>query len=746
MEDHGIVSTREKLESVIGNYHDFLGDEAGNLCRQHGIDPAKKLQVDLASIAEKGRLLKIGVVGRTNSGKSSLLNALLFEGQSILPKAATSMTAALTTLSYGEKLAAEVEFFTDADFKDIEAKYKEYKQERERLYRTYLDEIKRVKRPAARSSTASRTPEERAGSKADREMREKTEISAAHDQYTKMKKAGWSNRNSGKETLVFADLADLRGQLDEYVGADGRYMPFTKGVNIQLPQENLKDIEIVDTPGINDPVQSREERTREHLSQCDVVLIVSPAGQFMTKEDLNLMDRITGKEGVRELRVLAAQADTQLYGNLRTENDGQFDRVLDRLAEILGSQLEKIIAALKKSNPEVTNIYDSLLAGKGSIIVSSGMCESLRQRFSSQDEWDEDMQHAWGNLLDMYPDYFSVEDANLSDINLVKLSNIAAVRDVVEEVRVEKDRIIEERTRDYVQAKCQSLRALKGDLLAFADDRKAEIEGKDIEDFKAQRRELEKSLGNAAEDIRLHYRESVEDIKMDLNRKLKGELEKERQTLSGNIDQETQTKTGKKRGLFAWCSRFFGGGYETYTTIRTNAYSQGLLAFSRKMADSFAQSATQKRKEWRDNLIRKMTEILRSNFDDDQLEPSTIRRVVRRAVDSVSIPDFKYDPKMPKSLLPQGVLERQKAEAFIEEAGEYLYSLCDGLSASIDTHLKELTKIMERVRLDKELLEQFREELAALEKSIENKEVVLKRISSLRDELERIEINREFGR
>ena len=152
MEDHGIVSAREKLESVIGNYHDFLGDEAGNLCRQHGIDPAKKLQVDLASIAEEDRLLKIGIVGRTNSGKSSLLNALLFEGQSILPKAATSMTAALTTLSYGEKLAAEVEFFTDADFKDIEAKYKEYKQERERLYRTYLDETKRVKRPAAGQS------------------------------------------------------------------------------------------------------------------------------------------------------------------------------------------------------------------------------------------------------------------------------------------------------------------------------------------------------------------------------------------------------------------------------------------------------------------------------------------------------------------------------------------------------------------------------------------------------------------
>ena len=102
MGQNGIVAYREKLEQVIGRYHDFLGDEAESLCREHSIPSAKGLQADLASIADEDRLLKIGIVGRVNSGKSSLLNALLFGGQSIIPKAATPMTAALTTLSYGE--------------------------------------------------------------------------------------------------------------------------------------------------------------------------------------------------------------------------------------------------------------------------------------------------------------------------------------------------------------------------------------------------------------------------------------------------------------------------------------------------------------------------------------------------------------------------------------------------------------------------------------------------------------------
>ncbi|MDE2798634.1 MAG: hypothetical protein OXI94_08195, partial [Gemmatimonadota bacterium] len=86
MKKNGIVAYREKLEQVIDNYHDFLGDEAERLCRDHSIPSVKGLQVDLTSIVDEDRLLKVGILGRVKSGKSSLLNALLFGGRSILPK------------------------------------------------------------------------------------------------------------------------------------------------------------------------------------------------------------------------------------------------------------------------------------------------------------------------------------------------------------------------------------------------------------------------------------------------------------------------------------------------------------------------------------------------------------------------------------------------------------------------------------------------------------------------------------
>ena len=741
MNQNGIVAFTKKLEGVTGRYHDFLGDEAQRICREHSVPTSENLQTDLASIATEGRLLKIGILGRVKSGKSSLLNALIFDGQSILPKAATPMTAALTTLSHGKTPSAEVEFFTQADIENIKANYDEYNRQWDDRYRTALAQEQQRK-------TRSRSPEERAKSKANREMRENVELSAAHEQYEKMKATGESLTEN--RLLEFGSDSDLQAQLEAYVGADGRYMPFTKSVNIRLPQENLKDIEIVDTPGINDPVQSREERTREHLNQCDVVLVLSPSGQFLNTVDLELMDRITSKEGIRELFVVAAQADTQLFGNLKDENGGQLDRVLESLTRVLGNQLSKVIADLKDNNPEVGDTYDQLLEGQSKIIYSSGMCESLKQLFGQRDKWDEGMQNAWGNLLYNYPDYFSDADARLSDVNLNKLSNISTIQNIVSTVRAKKDDIITQRRTEYIHAKRQSLHALKDGLLAFADERQSEIERADIGKIKAQRATLTKALNDASWDIKLDYEESVTQRTNSLNRELRGELDRQKQALSKNIEsaigEVTETKERKKRGFFAWIARGFGGGYEQYSktskTIRTNAVSHDLSLFASDIGREFKTIAENKKAEWRNELIKEMAKILQEHFDDESLEASMIRRVIRNAVADISLPDDTFGPSLPKSLRSQGVLKGKKAEKFAQESDKYLrFTLYNEFSKKIKEYTRSLTEEMKRVRLDEQLLERTKKELDALEKSIENKEMELRRISRLKDELEKVEVN-----
>ena len=741
METTGIVAYREKLEQVVGKYHDFLGDEAESLCQEHSVPTARDLQAQMASIEDEERLLKIGIVGRVKSGKSSLLNALVFDGQSILPEAATPMTASLTTLSYGEPLSAEVEFFTQEDLADIRDKAEEYDRQLERRVREIRNKEKKRKSLFSRrsrqenKSRSRRDSDERVQRRAEREMRENIVISSACDQYKKMTESGVSLKNLPKNKLLkFGNLADLRSQLNEYVGAKGQYMLITKSVNIRLPQENLKDIEIVDTPGINDPVQSREARTQEHLNRCDVVLVISPSGQFINQVDLELMDRITSKEGIRELFVVASQADTLLFGHLKAENNGQLDLVLDSLTRVLGDQLEKMITDLKESSPEVGDTYDQLLEGQSKVIHSAGLCESLKQRFRQKDEWSEGMQHVWDNLQTGYPDYFSDTDENLSRFNLEKLSNISTIRNIVEQVREKKQEILDKRMDNYVHAKYQSLHALRKGLLAYANERQSQIESTDIQTIKEQRIKLTKALDNASEDIKWEYEDTIDRITNLLKEEFRRELEAREQALKRKIEKEKgEDNETYKDGFIFKTTRT-----RMYDTIRTNAVHRRLSEFSEELKVEVVDKTEDKKRDWRNDLNQNMTKILRKHFGDEDLEASLIRRVIRDTVHSINIPAFEYKKQIPDSLEPQGVLKDEEAKKFFDESRDYVDDLCKGIKRKIRGYRTSLTNEMRQVQLDDLLLKQFTKELATLEKSIANKEMELKRISNLKGELEKI--------
>ena len=731
MQDRGIVAYRDKLDQVIDRYGDFLGDEAATLALEHGIPAAKELQANLTAIEDENRLLKIGIVGRVKSGKSSLLNALLFEGESILPKAATPMTAALTTLSYGESLAAEVEFFTQEDLRHIHDQYSEYKTREDRLYKDFLAEEQ------AKETRSRRSPEERASSRAKRAMKDGNDaLVAAYEQYDKIEKSGLNlSALEEKTVLKFAELADLRRQLDDYVGVTGRYMPVTKSVNIRLPQENLRDIEIVDTPGINDPVQSREARTRQHLSQCDVVLIVSPAGQFMSSVDLNLMDRITGKESIRELYVVASQADTQLYGNLKDESNGDLDRVLDRLTtDVLGRHLEMIIEDLKECNPEVGNTYDQLLQ-QGKIIHSAGICESLKQNFDQKNAWDEGMQHVWDNLLVEYRNYFSAEDAELSRINLEKLSNISRIREIVADICEKKDITIKDRQTEYIGAKFQSLYELKNGLLKYANDRHTQIESMEIESFKKRRDSLLKSLEKTASLIREAHEESVKQVKKDLKDEFKRELEsRDRQIQEGIAEEKSEEFESFQTGVI-----FKKDETRPIDTIRTNAVIGILTESVEGMVEEIAEKTEAQKDQWRSELNRELTKILRQELGDEDVEAWRIREIIKNAVNSISISPFKYSIQLPKKLTPRGVLKDEEATSFFNEACYYSKNSCRDLRKKVNVYIDDLTAEMGRVRLDDLLLEKFNKELASLEESIEKKAIELGRIVHIREELKEID-------
>ena len=197
-------------------------------------------------------------------------------------------------------------------------------------------------------------------------------------------------------------------------------------------------------------------------------------------------------------------------------------------------------------------------------------------------------------------------------------------------------------------------------------------------------------------------------------------------------------------GLVAWLERLIGSGgtQEVYVrTIRTNAVSHLLSEFSEELVESVSEATEKKKRNWRNDLNWNMTEILRRHFGDEILEASMIRRVIRNVVHSIAMPAFEYENRMPDSLKLRGILTEKEAEDFLHEVHDYYSNVSRNLIRKIRTHVEDLSEKMEQVRLDELLLEQLTKELTVLENSIDNKEMELKRINRLRNDLNRIEMD-----
>lgn len=208
--------------------------------------------------------LSIGVIGQIFSGKSGLLNALLFDGASLLPKAATPEILHLTRIVHGERPKLTVHYYTPEDWAALE--------------RMAASSAAGMEAGVARSLTKLA---QRAG----------IDIAACLARRT--------------ETVEADTLEELLGRINDYVGYDGRYNALVESVEFALPLDALLGIEVVDTPSINDPVISRTQKTRDYLARCDVVFFLSSASRFLAEIDMELISTQLPANGVQRLILVA---------------------------------------------------------------------------------------------------------------------------------------------------------------------------------------------------------------------------------------------------------------------------------------------------------------------------------------------------------------------------------------------------------------------------------------------------------
>lgn len=263
LRDEDIFDKIDKLKEELSGLESSFETEMNKLLKIMEIYNNKKNDGDCEKIK-----LKIGIMGQVNSGKSSFLNALIFNGENVLPKDCISKTKIITKINYSHTKRIEIEFYTKKEWKEIKnVLIKE-------------GEIKGVKF-----------------------VKEVFEFINASE-YDVEK---YINRDN--EIFDFQNYDELLEKIKE---CDDRYNNYRfpiKAMNIYMDDERLKNIEILDTPGVNDSNFVRKYTIDKCFKYVDIIFFISQAAIFLDNLDLNLILNQIPVESAGSVFLVASKYD-----------------------------------------------------------------------------------------------------------------------------------------------------------------------------------------------------------------------------------------------------------------------------------------------------------------------------------------------------------------------------------------------------------------------------------------------------
>ncbi|PUD63153.1 GTPase [Helicobacter pylori] len=740
-----------------------LQEKARPFMSENAVIKTEELEKTLKELQDTNRDLKVGIIGRVKAGKSSLLNALIFEGVEVLPKAATPMTASLTILKYANTLSAEVEFYSPKDIAELENEHERYVREFNRIVE---EEIKKQKEKQSLSNRAkegikslgnkfsrNKNPEaapkenilsdkeinNRAERIAKNELEKDTRLVSSHDQYEKMKKSGSLNTKNLDPCIQANSLEELNQKLLQFVGADGKYMPYTKAVQISLNNPNLKDLEVIDTPGVNDPIAFREERTKALLKDCDVVFIISPSNQFLTDSDMSLFDRVSHKEGLQEIYFVASQADSTVLSMSEVEKSNQhLPTAFENAQKSLSSQLNNIMGALIQTYPNQREVFEKAI--KNGAILTSGVCFSMHKDFNNQASWErnqktEEYHNALRNLRDFYPDAFSSDDK--SKESLLFLSNMGAIEERLKKAAKEKEEIIFQKLKDYTQSQANNLHKFITQLLQDLEEEKKRVKNADmgaikkqIEAYQNLSDEIEIGFDGVYEEFILHF---INNIRVGLEETLKKAIQTAKTRSREEEEEERYTKRVKQGGLGGW-ARFFGSVFgekdwsyneveRTRATIKAGAVLDYLTEMHERCENTLNDSANSFKVVFKKELYAKVFSQLREIISDDLIDEVAFKRSVDAVLNSIEFEEFDYTDKLPGEIGGKmGFLKGDEANAFIQSVEMHVRNFESEAKKDVKGCIQGLRENLEKQNFASDTLQKLQKDMQNLHNQVQNKE------------------------
>ncbi|MGB3259387.1 dynamin family protein [Paenisporosarcina sp.] len=611
----------------------------------------KKLQNNLDDIIETERSLQIGIIGEVKAGKSSFINSLIFNGKEILPKAPTPMTAALTKISYGEQFEAKIVFYDEDDWRIIEANAERadrflidlFQKEQEKLGRQIdFNRFKLAKKDAV--------PKEYAGCKELIEMIDKNQLVVQQH-------IGQTKRIQAHEQEQFID------ELNQYVGSGGLYTPLVKYTDIKLNNEALRNIEIVDTPGMNDPIVSRTIVTSDFLMSCDVVFFLSYAGQFLTQEEMALLTRSLPENSIGHAYLIASKFDSAILDYSKPL--APITKAVNHTMNNITNQAENIFKEYRM-DPNAPLVLKSI-AGHLPPHCSSGLLFTCAMKIHTGLTLNEDEEH----ILSKFESRF--EGFTRSPKELMRLANILPLRQkVLGKVKEEKNEIIQERAQKIVIDQNIELLRLLRHMEEQARSDREDLLYSDVAGLQTKVEQISEKLGKIRKNVSGIFTNShlkaariLHDIKID--------VEKEINNHSGvKVEENISHSSGTRRTGFLGLNK---EGYTVTTTTYTAQVTE-VVSSIRKYVTRSKEMINNEFKRLFDiqELKKEISEEVIGAFDlvSNEFNEGEIKRALEIALNRLSVQEIvinqeKYDKKITSKFSQASVKNDQIAELQLEQ-------------------------------------------------------------------------------
>ncbi|WP_294961285.1 dynamin family protein [Sulfurimonas sp.] len=318
-----IESKEEKIKPIhvikAESGSNFFESAINSLCT--AVDNLKNAVEDeslnerLSIIPQKIRNEKfsIGITGVMNAGKSTLLNALL--GKEILGTSVVPETANLSIIKHAKTPSAKVNFWTTKEWQNIEKSaltlesMKPFVQETKKYFKDNLESF---------------ITED--GFSAEINIDELPSYTSAEHSDKKC--------NLVKSVELYTDLKFVQN-----------------------------GVEIVDTPGLDDPVIQREEITKGYLFECDLMCHLMNVNQSATQKDIEFIVDTLLYQSIARLLIVITRIDT-----VSTKE-------LDEVIEYTKSSIKTKLQSLNKE-AQFNSIIDKIdfipIAGKMALMHRIG--------------------------------------------------------------------------------------------------------------------------------------------------------------------------------------------------------------------------------------------------------------------------------------------------------------------------------------------------------------------------------------